>query len=61
VASCAVVAHTGYSLPLPGFLHHTKKGGKRTLLMDLSTPIDGLYVQDLTVKVCMRLTPDTSQ
>jgi len=43
--------HAGYSIPLDGSLFRKASDGKRRLTMDFSTPIEGLYIEDLTVKV----------
>lgn len=46
---CACVS-AGYSVPLSGFLG-VLKGGKRRLTFDFSTPLEGVYTEDMTVKV----------
>lgn len=42
----------GYSLPLKGFLFKTRSG-RNKLVMDFNSPIDDLYIQDLTVKIVL--------
>ncbi|KAG2498961.1 hypothetical protein HYH03_003150 [Edaphochlamys debaryana] len=42
----------GYSVPLTGFLFHTKSG-KRRLTMDLCTPLEDVYVEDMVVRVVL--------
>jgi hypothetical protein len=46
----AAPAPPGYSLPLSGFLFRAP-GGKRRLTMNLCTPLEDVFVEDMTVKV----------
>ena len=41
---------SGYSVPLTGFLFHTK-GGRRKLTMDLASPLEDVFVEDMVVRV----------
>lgn len=43
-------ACAGYSVPLTGFLS-TVRGGKRRLSMDFSSPLEGVFIEDMIVKV----------
>mmetsp|Transcript_29006 Transcript_29006/g.78111 ORF Transcript_29006/g.78111 Transcript_29006/m.78111 type:complete len:619 (+) Transcript_29006:95-1951(+) len=43
----------GYGVPLEGFLSKKSSDGKRRLTMDFNSPVDGLYVEDMTVKVVL--------
>ncbi|PNW75344.1 hypothetical protein CHLRE_12g523300v5 [Chlamydomonas reinhardtii] len=42
----------GYSVPLTGFLFHTK-GGRRKLTMDLASPLEDVFVEDMVVRVVL--------
>ncbi|PNH06279.1 hypothetical protein TSOC_007366 [Tetrabaena socialis] len=42
----------GYSVPLAGSLFHAK-GGKRRLTMDLASPLEDVFVEDMIVKVVL--------
>ncbi|KAG2439265.1 hypothetical protein HXX76_004626 [Chlamydomonas incerta] len=42
----------GYSVPLTGFLSHTK-GGRRKLTMDLASPLEDVFVEDMVVRVVL--------
>ncbi len=44
-----VSAPVGYSVPLKGFLFSS--GGRRRLTMDLATPLEDVFVEDMTVRV----------
>lgn len=41
----------GYSVPLKGFLFSA--GGRRRLTMDLATPLEDVFVEDMTVRVVL--------
>ncbi|EFJ50952.1 hypothetical protein VOLCADRAFT_103748 [Volvox carteri f. nagariensis] len=42
----------GYSVPLAGFLTSTK-GGQRRLTMDLSSPLEDVFIEDMVVRVVL--------
>ncbi|KAG2453544.1 hypothetical protein HYH02_001763 [Chlamydomonas schloesseri] len=42
----------GYSVPLKGFLFHTK-GGRRKLTLDLGSPLEDVFVEDMVVRVVL--------
>lgn len=43
----------GYSVPLKGSLFRKRSDGKRRLTMDISTPLDDVFVEDLIVRVVL--------